>query len=398
MNRLINMRCVIFLLAMVTSLVGCQDPYFPDFTVEDQFPILVVEGFINASGPHTRYQLTRTVPIDQEAGSPDMENTRVNGARLSVEREDGQVYQNQYVDGEGAYVVVHPPLDASHRYRLRIAIDQNEYVSDFVEVKHSPDIGDVRWQENEHGVQVYVSTEDVNNQSHYYLWEFEETWRFATIYSSSVVFENGELRSRLHDEMITVCFYSENSSAINIATSTGLSRDVIHDHPIQSISASSEKLGIRYSMLVKQRVLSPESFLYWDNLKNNSENLGDIFGAMPVELRGNINNVQNPREPVIGMVEAAHISEKRIFIDRSELEEHRHARVENPFYAGCQLTDTLAAVEAVQILANRPDYLPVFGISRNPTSAFPTHYLLSTRRCVDCTVRGTLARPSFWEE
>ena len=395
---MIDKNKLVFVFLGLLIALSCQDPYVPGLSNQDQSSVLVVEGFINASGPQTRYILSRTIPIQEQDGGENDQSTRVSGARISIEREDGLLYQDQHIDSEGAYILSHAALDASHRYRLRIVLGQDEYISDFVEVKQSPEIEGVSWEETEGGVQLYVSTKDENNASHYYLWEYEETWRFSAQYHSSVVFENGVLRDRLRDEMVNVCFFSETSSAINITTTTGLGKDVVHEYPITLIAPSSEKIELRYSILVKQRVLSKEGFSYWDNMKKNSENLGDIFGTMPVELRGNIQNVNNTRESVIGLVEAGTITEKRVFIDQSDLDIHRYTRTENPFYAGCSLSDTLTTSQTIEILQNSNSLMPVYGLSQNPASPIPTHYLYSTRRCADCTVRGRRDAPAFWEE
>ncbi|WP_028297154.1 DUF4249 domain-containing protein [Olivibacter sitiensis] len=385
------------ILSLFCALVfSCKDSYEPNYESRDNEPILVVEGYINALGASSRYKLSQTVPISAktEDGIP-ISIVPVTGAILIIESESGEIYQHQQSDADGNYTFYHPILDTETRYRLRIRVNNEEYLSSYVDVRISPEIERVDWEETADGVQLYVSTQDPNNDSHYYRWEYEETWRFFSRFNSELIYTNGAVRDRTREEQVSICFFSENSSDIQIATSDGLSGDIIYNYPIRDIPRLSEKLEIRYSILVKQYVLSKEGYTYWDELRKNSENLGDIFGTMPTELRGNISNANDPQEAVIGMIEAVGVREKRIFIDNRELSEQW--LVESEYYSGCALSDTTINA-AIQVFRDFPGLMPVYGFSVNPASLGYTHYAYSSRRCADCTVRGTLTAPDFWQD
>ena len=113
--------------------------------------------------------------------------------------------------------------------------------------------------------------------------------------------------------------------------------------------------------------------------------MGSLFDAQPSELTGNIRCVSDPSEPVIGFVDVADAQEKRIFIRRGEV---------NPW-------DYRQSCLEVSI-ANHPDTLVVFAY-QIPTTVAATNMRGDTIRifvaepdCVDCRLRGTDVKPSFW--
>jgi hypothetical protein len=76
---------------------------------------------------------------------------------------------------------------------------------------------------------------------------------------------------------------------------------------------------MEYSILVHQYALTGDAFTFWENLKNNTENLGSIFDAQPSEISGNIHNVNNPAQPAVGYVSVCTVQSKRIFIHNQQL-------------------------------------------------------------------------------
>ncbi len=54
-------------------------------------------------------------------------------------------------------------------------------------------------------------------------------------------------------------------------------------------------------------------------VQRNTEQLGSIFDALPSETGGNIHNTADPTEMVIGFIGTSTETEKRIFINRTQL-------------------------------------------------------------------------------
>lgn len=379
----------IFQLIMGAMLLfSCEELYTPVYEQEDASPILIIEGYIDMSG-NSRFKLSQTVPLNAEESRVPVAN-----ATLAVESETGQAYASFTSTAGGQYTLSHPALPMTTRYRVRIKTRGNEYLSDWVTPYASSEISGIDHQRTDTGVDILVSTVNRNDNSRYYRWEFEETWKFSARFFSAMVFERGEVRFRKQpEENISVCFRQEKSSDIVIGTTDNLSDNTISRQKIQFIPNLSDKLMNRYSILVKQFSISKEAWLFWSILKKNSESVGDIFGSMPSELKGNVHNTTNPREPVIAMIEASWPAQKRVYISNNDMGSWA---VSIPFYSGCEYMEVPVG-EAASLFSN-PAVIPLSDIYKVP-DAPPTHYSYTTSRCTDCTLRGGyLNVPDFWTD
>ena len=379
------------LLLGIMTMISCREEFEIQYEVGDQAPILVVEGYIDAGSTSSQYKLSSARPVGTSGNAAQ---GGISGAVITIESEDGVKY-NSSGGFDGNYLINHPVLSSDRKYRLLIQVGNDRYESAFVEVKVSPAISEVEWSEVQQGVEIYVSTKDESQNSRYYRYEYEEDWRYSAPYYSSIIYEDGEVRDRNFDERIDLCYLSDRSTSILLANSSNLATDAIHRFPVVLVPTNSVKLSYRYSILVRQIALTEASYTYWEQLRESSENLGDVFGPMPSEVRGNITCVTDPNKRVIGMAEAASPATKRIYINRNDLEEFWPVRDE--YYSGCMYTEEPISIAMVTIRAN-PSFLLINAVSNNPSSPDPTDYTYSGRRCVDCRVKGgNVTPPDFWE-
>ncbi|HEY9195951.1 MAG TPA: DUF4249 family protein, partial [Mucilaginibacter sp.] len=151
----------------------------------------------------------------------------------------------------------------------------------------------------------------------------------------------------------------------------------------------------RYSVLVRQYAITSAAFNYFELLKKNTEQIGGIFDVQPSELTGNLHCINNPDEPVIGYVTVGAVTQKRIFIDRSNIPGNWVP--DNP-YGSCELHTLLYARpipntnQSINEVANL--VYPGFEMVIEPTGG---GYITASSQCADCTLRGTSIKPSFWK-
>ena len=178
-------------------------------------------------------------------------------------------------------------------------------------------------------------------------------------------------------------------------------QDVAFKAPIATVASNSEKLGIKYSILVTQLALTKEAYAFWDNLRKNTEELGSIFDAQPSEISGNIHNVADADEPVIGYISAGTKQSKRIFIKKADLPsgykfEYPYAcPLDSAFISSPPKGKFTVAGVLVPLTAS---FLPAGAIwleGSIPPAIIGYEY--SVRPCLDCTVRGRVQQPSFWK-
>lgn len=358
---------------------ACKEKYAPPEVTNAQ-QVLVVDGYINANGEATRIILSQSVRIyDSVQFNP------IGTATVSVEGSDGSSWVLDYM-GNGVYSRVLNPLSSSNTYRLRIRIVNNEYLSDDVRVKTAPPITDIPWERQPQGLRLFVNTQDDRDSSRYYRWEFKETWQFRTPYQTIFKYDSAS-KSIMIDPSPLIeqdCWQNDTSRQINIGTSANLAKDVIFRAPLHFIPEDSWKLSVKYSILVRQQVLPREAYEYLSLLKKNSEQLGTIFDPQPSTTRGNIRNLGNPEELVVGYVYASSVSEKRIFIDRGEVPDWR-------WREDCRLS--FVANDSVSYFFNNSFYVP---IDKAVAEWGTEGWSATDKYCVYCTLRGTKVKPPFW--
>jgi hypothetical protein len=189
-------------------------------------------------------------------------------------------------------------------------------------------------------------------------------------------------------DQIFDCWHTAYAPDILINSSEKLTDDVIFKNHLLEIIAPDERLHVEYSILVRQYAMNKGAFIYYQQLRNNSQNLGSIFGATPSQLKGNLHNVADPSEPVIGYMGAGSISQQRIFIAFAEL-----GRWPNPpSYADCH--EDSIGLNDVDFYFTHTDYVPV---EYKTAGIAIVGILASTPACADCRAAGgTTNKPSFW--
>lgn len=379
-------------------LQACETPYNPELEEVDVVPTLIVDGFIDLSGP-SRFTITRSVPIYSGESTRPMAGgyTVPIQADVSVVSENGQHYAGVRQSSTGQFLVEHSELNPETAYFLRIVTEGGVYESTPSRAIQSGEIGDIEFRlKDEESLEILVSSHDPKHSTDYYRWEFEETWKFNSPVPSSALLVNGQLVDITPETNYGTCYLDNFSSNILIASTSSFNDNRIFQKPIQSISHTSEKLVSRYSILVKQYAISQESYSFWELIQRNSENIGDIFGVMPSEIGGNIRNLNDPTEKVVGLIEVLQPTEKRIYINNYDVPAHWMLAKEIPFYEGCRVVDTLTIGEAPAFFREFPGYLPGQYIFASQTSPLPTHITFAPARCVDCTLYGRQEKPDFW--
>ena len=278
---------------------------------------LVVEGVINTGSDSTIVKLSRTVQISaQTTANPELH------AAVTVISSANTLYPLTET-GRGNYGTAGLNLSASNTYSLKIVTANGKtYQSDFLPVKNSPPIDSVNYIVGSNAIQVNVSTHDPANMTTYYRWDYTETYRIHSYYTSlyelqTVPFDTVVLRKAA--DQVNTCWVTDTSTTIYLASTKRLKQDVVGQQELTAIPITSDKIADRYSILVKQYALSPDAYSYWEQLKQNTEQLGTIFDAQPSSLPGNYHCLSNPAEPVIGYLSVGAVSEVRIYIDSRNL-------------------------------------------------------------------------------
>jgi Domain of unknown function (DUF4249) len=364
---------------------ACKKP-FDSPAANRNYNYLVVEGIINlGTNKITQILLSRTKQLNDTS----QQNVEA-GARITIQAEQGSLIFPLSETSPGVYKSSALNLSVNNRYRLSINTrDGNAYTSEFVGGKITPPIDSLNWAQktdSTKNVEVFVSSSDPLNNTKYYRWDFTETWQYRAEEFTNYGVLNGLIFFRDSIQQVYNCWRTASSTQIVIASSTALSRDVISRAKVHTVIKDNERLGIRYSINVRQYALSEDAFQYWQILQKNTQQLGTVFDPQPSQLKGNFTNINDPAEPVIGFLSASSITEKRLYINNSDLTNWNYT------YSG------IACVKV--IIGQDPNDYRVYNYL--DTTFAPYYFItagivLSKKDCLDCTRQGgTNIKPTFW--
>ena len=111
-----------------------------------------------------------------------------------------------------------------------------------------------------------------------------------------------------------VCWISSNSNVINIKSTSVLEEDRISGYPLNFISNLTDRLRVKYSILVNQYSLNEDEYLYWEKFQNITEQVGGLYDIIPSSVPSNVYCLDDPNEKVLGYFSVSANSSKRIFI------------------------------------------------------------------------------------
>ena len=385
---------IYYCLVILLVTAGCKERYDSPI-VSPTTGYLVVEGAINSGQGTTTLTLSRTTHLDNR------EIKYEKGAQVKVEGEDRTIYPLTETQ-IGQYSADNLNLKNTIKYRLSIKTSNGStYLSDFVAAKNNPPIDSVNWVRDSKGVQFYINTHDPQNNTRYYQWEFIETWEFQSEFQTYIKYDiktsptgvktysaifRDPTNPQFFDSTQYYCWQSFRSTNLLLGTTAKLNKDVIN-LPLAFIPQASIKLKLHYSINVKQYSLTPEAYAFLDIMKKNTEQTGSIFDAQPSGVYGNIHNVTDAEEPVIGYLVICPIQEKRIFIKNKEVPNWGYA-------SNCKETT----------FRNTSNTIRDMGFGFAPTNVVPlsapfptiTTFYAAPAECVDCRLSGTNIKPPFW--
>ena len=362
--------------------IGCKEAYVPPVNSSKK-TYLVVEGFINNGQDSTYISLTHTYSL-KDTGVLTVELH----AQLAVEGKDNSSYPLKEL-GNGQYGAASLSLNNAVQYRLHIRTTAGkEYVSDYLDLKPSPPIDSISWKRTGGGLQIYANTHDPKNASHYYRWDYQETWEFHSVYYTYLQWVNDQIQPLGSDPYYT-CWKYAFSTNILLSSSAKLAADEIYQFPIELIPWDSWMISVRYSILVKQYVLTTDAYNYWSDLQKNTEQIGSIFSPQPFAEKGNIHNVADTSELVVGFLSAGTFQKQRIFITPAQIPDWQPGN-----YEYCNET-LVTRPDSLYYYLHTGNNLPIDQVETPPGSG-KYNWDIAAASCINCSLTGSLVKPSYW--
>ena len=283
-------------------------------------------------------------------------------------------------------------LRINKAYQLHVITpDGKEYLSEFDSLLACPPIDKLYYEKErretaepgniENGLQFFVDVKNSGNQSGNFLWKLEETFEYTASYRIQYTWDGYELEDFKQPYSLYRCYITQPIQELHAASTRYLANNELKKYPITYVSNESNRLWIKYSLLAQQHSLSDNAFLYWDKLKTQLTGRGGLYETQPYTSDGNVFNVDDPGEKVLGFFYASQVKETRIM-------------VEQPFSfrrVYCRL-DTIDSPLELSL-----GYYYLVSLNEMTESGPPYGY--SSLNCFDCTLSGgSTTPPDYWDD
>ena len=284
-------------------------------------PLLVVDGGVsNQAGPY-RVALSYTSSTLEA-----YQGEALTGAEVYLtDQENNRTEFTETIEDPGIYVTDSSTFrgNVGSTYQLHVVAPNGKTYASIPEtippvsaidsiyfsVENRPRVDLIGNLTDEWGLRFYVETADGSDQTVYYRWTWSETFQFPT-----PIIPPGP-----PTDVATICYLTAfPPRVIRLGSTQGLQNNRIKQK-LNFVTIAGRQLQIRYSLLVQQHALTERAYIYWQSVQQQIESVGGIFDPPPSPLVGNLYNVDNDRETVLGYFQAASVAEKRIFVSRSEV-------------------------------------------------------------------------------
>ncbi len=369
------------LLLLILIIASCIEPFTVNNSKSEE--VLVVEGMItNDPGPYKIY-LSKTTSATDPKDNPYTDAT--------VKIMDDIDYTETLTQTEpGVFVTDSMCIQGTigRKYKIVIeAFDGKKYESEYSELKEPIPIDELFCEyELKHdfatgtdteGYRFYSKFQPYIDRNTYLLWLSEETYMYEAPFSIDYIWI-GYLHPFENPDSLKTCWITCEVKEINT-----LVNDPLRNQQLITVTLNHTKLkkfAIKYSLLLKQLSVDEETNKYWKAVNDMNEGQNSFYNQQPYQIKGNIQNPDDPKETVLGFFFAAGISKKRIF--------QSHLGLQTYYYC-------------------TPDYRAMRFIHHMPESTWPIWIVDMTGNgalaqgdncCFDCRLKGgTIEKPNFWE-
>lgn len=382
-------------------MTSCVEEFVPEtLTFED---LLVVEATITDELKFQEIRLSRTFQFEE---SPIVESQ----ADIIITDSDQNSFEfRETVPGKYLSIVeFNAELDKSYTLHIKTK-DNRSYKSSAVSSPYNTaELTNVSYlkttnSDGEEGIDIVVDGFDPSDNSTYYRYEFEETYKIiAPLWSplDAIVTSNQRpfsVSTQPREKEERICYNTISNNTIIQTETNNLMEDRVTKLPLKFISKQNPVLRDRYSILVKQYVQSLEAYSYYETL-NEFSNSESVFSEnQPGFLTGNIFSETNTNDKVLGLFEVTSLKSKRIFINYEDLYPNEGRA---PYFIDCDLVAPPLSIgddsNSPLVRAIEANTLKFVDINLEPTEERPGPFLMTQRECGDCTVYGSNIKPDFW--
>lgn len=426
---------VLFCMALIQACVEELD--IENVTDEENAGTLVVEATLTDMTERQKVYLSRSVArLDLETDTTYFRFRPLGlGLQDSVEYEenanvrvlgsDGSTF-NFTEESQGTYLSQEPfGTLPGVDYRVEIVTANGiSYESEEVKVPDISQITNVYAERvttdlGEEGIQIYVDSEPVSGSPSNFRYTYEETYKIIAPFWNEDDFlltnydpcalpvPTYDLEIVPREVQNRICYATVASNRVIQGTSVDQT-NLVKGFPVRFIGKDNYVTSHRYSILVRQHVQTPESYGFYEILKNQSESDNVFSQIQPGPLEANVRRSDGTDEMVLGFVEATTASEQRIYL---EFEDFFPGEELPPYPFPCfeesspeshiSYCDPMPGANPCppSTIERIDDGIITYtGLNFDNIGFCPGPYRFIARVCGDCTLLGDNEAPEFWIE
>ena len=373
--------------------LSCIEPY----DLEEHSNItsrIVVEAWINDLDTLQEVVLSKTSSPEKPSKIP------LTGCSVIVnDLNDNEFIFNELAESPGTYQgkIDSSCMKVGNRFRLNFTLPTNEqYVSTYEELIACPPVDSVYYEIttlptidpdlNLDGLQLYMDFKASENFGKYYRLQIDETWEYHASWPISLYYA-GRVYSIADDYSLFYCYRTMPVDQIFILTTDGFAENRYKGYQLHFVDNLTQKLMHKYSLLIKQYSISKDAYYFWMNLRKNNQESGGLFDSQPAMVKGNIINIKNPDEIVLGYFGVSSVKTKRIILSGIE-----GLSFDNDPY--CTPTPVILGM-----VNWPPEEWPVYLVIFLDPATGTNQISVANKECFDCTLLGgTTEKPLYWDE
>ena len=374
------MKKIALYLAGLLLTASCIYPFEPETPPVDR--CLVFEGNL-VIGESSTMAVRLLQPLSGSIVT-DTDTWNING-EARVECTDGTVINGVprlRGSNEVAFIFNLTNASAKEAYRVWFTDDETKkvYRSNWMKVEKAPLIERIDFVPDDKNVKVRLTLTGPTDDTRYFCWTYTEDWEIHSDFLPLYLYRYGvdpyNIRGQAYEEIQGeydkyYCWNSSSSKELFVADTRDLNSRTLPARQIASFGRTTSRCQELYCISVTAYGISADRYAYIHHMNEVSNIQGDLFSPNPSAMRGNLT---------------------RAFFEGTR---YYTGRVDNSVRFFPNLSEPLEAesnekgYDYFYMLGNRPLYLVADENGDEKMQWAP-------RRCVDCTVKGTKNKPSYW--
>jgi hypothetical protein len=317
------MKKILLLISSITLFLSCIDPV--KFNFSGQVNHLVIQSTFNNKKGQQYIRIAKSSAF----GSPY--NIYVSNANVYISSIEGEKYQFKHTASGKYFSDSNVAALAGHTYTLHVEVDGKVYESEAIKLIEEQKLVKI---DNLHtkfaerytivkgakekkflpGYDILVDYKDIAGEKNFYRWSFHRIYSVETQPENYVDYTCRGCPRPAPKSCCKFCWVNEADDILSSENDWLRDGKNIENQMVMFIPFY-QYMNKKMILTISQHMISEESYNYFKALKNQAESTGSMFDAPPTELKGNIFNIKDKSEKVIGYFEASLASTSTITIN-----------------------------------------------------------------------------------